>query len=109
MISTRWGENPPNGLEHFSRGREHPEKAQGSRLRYHLAVHQDLELAVMSGHHVHLLIELLAESCRQTGGMKAGDSVGAVTDRNAAHELLLWPPGDRRATKNRRRKGKTIP
>jgi hypothetical protein len=79
----------PDGLDHLTSGGQHPEKPESPSLNHYPVVHQDLELAVAPRHHVHTLTEFPPDSRRHTDGVKGGDSVGAVTDRNAARHLYL--------------------
>jgi hypothetical protein len=45
----------------------------------------DLELAVTAVNHVHVSLQFAANARRHPDGVKAGDSIGAVANRNSSH------------------------
>lgn len=72
-------------LQDRSDRRENTQERERSSINQDRVVDEHLELPVPAVHHVDIRVQLSANACRHPGGKEAGDSVGAVSDRDSGH------------------------
>ena len=87
---------PPRG--------QNTEHRLGAGIDDDLVIDEHLELPVAPVDHVDVFSELSAEPSRHPGGVKSGDSIGAVADGDPCQGYLLaWGPCVENAPRARKR------
>jgi hypothetical protein len=82
------GDPRPHDIDHVTARRHDTQEGKRAAVDNDIAIDQNLELSVVSVDHVHVGFQLAAHLGCHTGGVEAGDSVGAVTDGDPCHGAL---------------------
>jgi hypothetical protein len=68
---------------------DNPQCREGAGIDHDVVVHEHFELPITAVNHGDVAAELPAQVSRHPGGVQAGESVGAVTDCDLCHGLLI--------------------
>jgi hypothetical protein len=97
------GEGRANHIEHFPGRRQHAHHHQGAAINDRRSVHEYLELAVTTAHHLNLGVQFATNPRRHPDGVQTGHSIRAVANGNAGHVYLPGIPSVRPETDARSR------